>query len=152
MKKFDTEIEDWDDEEWEEWDGKIGETSNTPKNEGFFPDLKRRKLPPDTAIRWAFQKRQSFFEDVGSLKLLLAPIGKKNQRKIVEFLFDRYSATIAELRMLTEVEPLTPDALRKTIERLNKLFRKEGLNLRLDWEESHGDGLDEERVWLDVRN
>lgn len=126
-----------------------------PKNEGFGFGLKPEKLPTETAIRWAFEKRERFLNNAARLSLLLAPIRMKKDRKIIEFLYGKYSVTVEELFQLTESESLLKDnppneALRKRIERLNKHFRKEGLPLAIMKERGGRDMRDMERVWLDV--
>lgn len=109
--------------------------------------IKPRKPAPETAARWAVQKHTKLLSDAAALDLLLVPIGKKKEREIVRFLFRNATATVNDLRDLTEDEPLTPDALRKTIERLNALFREAEIPLEIVKE--HG-GSGFERVWLDI--
>ena len=113
---------------------------------GFEP----RKLPPEKAARWAVEKHEEYLNNGADLKLLLVPIGKKKDRKIVRFLYGNASATIKDLWELTEDEPLTLDALRKTIDRLNRLFSRERIPLKIVKERGSKHGR--ERVWLDVCN
>lgn len=114
--------------------------------EGF--GLKPKPPTPETAARWAVEKHRKFLNNAVGLELLLIPIGKKKEREIVRFLYGNANATMEDLWELTEDEPLTPDALRKTIERLNTLFFEKDIPLRVVKERGNKHGR--ERVWLDV--
>ena len=117
------------------------------KLEGF--GLKPPKPLPETLARRAVPQHTKVMAELGGLELLMFPIGKKKDRQVIQFLYRNADATVAKLSDFLEEEPLTDDALRKTIERLNDLFEEAGIPLRVS-KERGGTGF--ERVWLDVRH
>tara|TARA_R110001592_G_scaffold47387_2_gene150234 strand:+ start:171 stop:560 length:390 start_codon:yes stop_codon:yes gene_type:complete len=111
---------------------------------------KPSKSSPEAAALWAYGKRQNFLSGTDPLELLLAHLGTKKDSDIVRLLWGKTSATIDELWDLTEEEPLTTDALRKRIERLNILFVQAKLPLRIHKARGRASRLGKQSVWLDV--
>lgn len=102
----------------------------------------KAKMATDRHIKW-------FRETDKGFNLLLIKINGDKPRKVLEHLHNNADATMNGLRDLVENEPLTPDALRKTLDALNNAFIAEGLPLVIERERG---GTGRERVWLNIRN
>ena len=121
---------------------------------GFGP----RRLPDELSARQAVEKHKRLLRDANALELLLLPIGKKKERAMVEFLYGNAGATMDDLlRLWQELQPrsaedpYTVEAVRKAIERVNRLFRDEPIPLEIVKARSTRDRYGKNRVWLDVR-
>ena len=114
--------------------------------EGFFA---LPEPPPEIQARVAADRHVRWFDETGGFKLLLVKINEGKPRQVLEHLYGNANATMNGLRDLLEEEPLTPDALRKTIEHLNNAFLDERLPIFIERERG---GTGRERVWLNVRD
>lgn len=118
------------------------------KIDGFginFPRLSRH--PSQEGPEYAAARHQAFMRDIDALKLLTLPVSGKKDRQVIEFLYRNSKATMKDLRDLTRDWSLSTDAIRKTIERINNLFLRNQIPLRIDRERG-STGF--ERVWLDI--
>lgn len=130
--------DDWDDEE----------ELNFREPEGFgIIDTRLPRHPSQTGPEYAAARHKAFISGIDALKLMTLPMTGKKDSQIVNYLYRNPAATMNDLRDHTEDRILTVDAMRKTIERINKLFFDNQIPLMID---KKRDDKGVEHVWLEI--
>lgn len=134
-----------DSDDWDDW----GEL-NFREPEGFGLENKQLpRHPSQTGPEYAAARLKAFISEIDALELLTLPMRGKKDCQVVKYLhINRHRVvTLNDLRDHTEDRALTPDAIRKTIEEINKTFLNYDIPLLIEKERINKDAV---RVWLKI--
>lgn len=121
---------------------------NFREPEGFgIKDTRLPRHPSQTGPEYAAVRHKAFISGIDAFKLMTLPMTGKKDCQVVRYLYRNPDAKMNEIRDLTEDGILTVDAMRKTIYRINVLFRKNQIPLKIEKDLADNG---HERVWLEI--
>lgn len=130
-------------DDWDYW-----EDLNFHEPEGFgIENTRLPRHPSQTGPEYAAARHRAFLRGIDALDLITLPMQGKKDCQVLRFLYRNPKASMDDLRDITEDRALTPDAIRRTIDRINRRFLDNKIPLYIDKKRDDSGVV---YVWLEI--